>query len=172
MYSLYYVSLFPYFPVCFDQTYNYLHTAACGFCFVKLLNQSYLKLYFSFSFFFSPTGLPWLCLQHLLIKTEIWKDPDLLHHMIPVSENSKCLSSFAVMYLTLFSTYSLISTLHFSFFFPHVICVGSHKFGNLHFYSSTKFPSTRLISSWEFRNSHLIKMLVLRFFISSSPSNT
>lgn len=51
IYFLYYVCLFPYFPVCSDETYNYLHTASCGFCFAKLLNQSYLKL--SVFFFFS-----------------------------------------------------------------------------------------------------------------------
>ena len=148
------VFLFPYFPVCSNKTYNYLHTAACGFCFAKLLNQSYLKFSLSLSFFL--TGLPWSYLQHVLIKTEIWKDPDLHHHMIPVSEISKCPSKFAVMCLTLFSTHSQISTLNFSFF-SHVICVSSHKFENLHFYSSTKFSSMRLISSWEFRDFHFSK---------------
>ena len=44
------VCLFPYFPVCSDKKYNYLRRAACGFCFAKLLNQSYLKFSLSLSF--------------------------------------------------------------------------------------------------------------------------
>lgn len=146
------------FPCVFWPNVQLLAHSCMWLLFCQTIKPVLLKI-LSLSLFFL-TGLPWLCLQHVLIKTEIWKDPDLHHHMIPVSEISKCSSKFAVMCLTLFSAHSLISTLNFSFF-SHVICVSSHKFENLHFYSSTKFPSMRLISSWEFRDFHVLKMLVL-----------
>lgn len=119
IYFLYYVCLFPYFPVCSDETYNYLHTASCGFCFAKLLNQSYLKLSVFF-FFFLLVYLDFavsICSSRLryewiLISFTIWF----------LSEVSRCPSKFAVMCLTLFSTHSLISALNLSFFSSRNLC--------------------------------------------------